>query len=239
MILGLQVVIALLLIGGDMGAVLPNLFNPSQQPAFETPVAPGDQTRRFTHSPRLTQPGTLPYGIPDDMPSRLQFDPQDMNGTPGLVVTGTIHEGDATRFTEALEANPDIQRIALHSPGGSVDDALQIGRAIRGAGLDTELAGRTVCLSACPYMLMGGVARTVAAQASVGVHQHYFGENTILPAFLAIKAIQRGQGEVMSYLQDMDIDLRAMQPALLTPPDEIYVYLPDELVDYRIVTPTE
>ncbi|SMC96682.1 hypothetical protein [Primorskyibacter flagellatus] len=236
LILALQVGIAVLLIAGDMGAALPNLFNPSQQPEFDTPVAPGDQTRKFNPSPRLTQPGTLPYGIPSDMPSRLLFEPTDIDGTPGLVVTGTVLAGDAARFSDALKANPDIERIALHSPGGSVDDALQIGRAIREAGLDTTMAGRTVCLSACPYILMGGVTRTVAPEASVGVHQHYFGENTILPAFLAVESIQRGQGEVMAFLQEMNIELSVMQPALLTPPDEIYVFVPDELQDYRIVT---
>lgn len=239
LILALQVGIAVLLIAGDMGSALPNLFNPSQQPEFETPVAPGDQTRKFNPSPRLTQPGTLPYGIPSDMPSRLLFEQADIDGIPGLVVTGTILQGDAARFFDAVKANPDIQRIALHSPGGSVDDALQVGRAIREAGLDTVMSGSTVCLSACPYMLMGGVNRTVAAEASVGVHQHYFGESTILPAFLAVESIQRGQGEVMSYLQEMDIELSVMQPALLTPPDEIYVFVPEELVEYRIVTQTD
>ena len=239
LILGLQVAIALLLIAGDMGAALPNLLSPSRQPALDTPIEPGDQTRRFTPSPRPMQPGTLPYGIPADMTSRLLFEPREIYGDPGLVISGTIREGDAARFADALASNPDTARIALHSPGGSVRDALQIGRAIRDAGLHTQLTGSTVCLSACPYILMGGTTRTVADQASVGVHQHYFGENTILPAFIAVESIQRGQGEVMSFLQDMGIDLRAMQPALLTPPDEIYVYLPGELQEYRIVTDTD
>ena len=86
-----------------------------------------------------------------------------------------------------------------------------------------------ICLSACPYILAGGVTRRVEDGAWVGIHQHYFDENTALPAFLAVSDIQRGQGEVMAYLIEMGIDPGLMQPALMTPPDEIYLLLPEEL----------
>lgn len=73
----------------------------------------------------------------------------------------------------------------------------------------------------------------------VGVHQHYFGENTVLPAFLAVEDIQRGQGEVMGYLDEMGIDLRLMQPALATPPDAIYILVREELERYGLVTTSQ
>ena len=87
-------------------------------------------------------------------------------------------------------------------------------------------------------MLMGGVTRRVDDAAYVGVHQHYFGENVVQPAFLAVEDIQRGQGLVMGFLADMGADPLLMQHALVTPPDEIYIFLPEELVLYRIVTGT-
>lgn len=34
----------------------------------------------------------------------------------------------------------------------------------------------------------------------------------------------------------MGIDPRLMQPALMTPPGEIYMLVPDELADYGLVT---
>jgi hypothetical protein len=76
----------------------------------------------------------------------------------------------------------------------------------------------------------------VSAEAYVGVHQHYFGENTALPAFLAVEDIQRGQGEVMSYLIEMGVDPALMQHALVTPPEAIYVFVVEELADYSLAT---
>jgi hypothetical protein len=54
---------------------------------------------------------------------------------------------------------------------------------------------------------------------------------------MAVEDIQRGQGEVMEYLSDMDIDPLIMRHALLTPPDEIYLLTPDEMQTYNLTTP--
>ncbi|WP_236938038.1 hypothetical protein [Frigidibacter mobilis] len=93
-----------------------------------------------------------------------------------------------------------------------------------------------VCLSACPYILAGGVSRSADPAAVVGVHQHYFGENTLLPAFLAVEDVQRGQGAVIEYLDEMGVDAMLMAPALKTPPDEIYILDAEDLRRYRLVT---
>ena len=85
-------------------------------------------------------------------------------------------------------------------------------------------------------MLAAGTERHVHKDGFVGVHQHYFGENIALPAFLAVEDIQRGQGAVMAYLDEMGIDPLVMQHALVTPPEEIYVLLPEELETYKLAT---
>jgi hypothetical protein len=90
-------------------------------------------------------------------------------------------------------------------------------------------------MSACPYVLAGGAQRSIDDTALVGVHQHYFGQNTLLPAAFAVEDIQHGQGEVMRYLIDMGIDPAVMQHALTTPPDQIYVLLPDQLEAYGFI----
>ncbi|NJM83214.1 MAG: hypothetical protein HC844_12640 [Tabrizicola sp.] len=239
LILAAQIGLAALLMGRDLAQALPRIALPSFQPAFDRPVSPGDQTRRF--QPRntpLSPPGDgnpdRPYQNTGDMPDRLQF---EVKGDT-LILTGFIDIGDAERFTEELARTSLIRTLRLNSPGGSVTDALMIGRAVRDAGLDTALAATDICLSACPYILAGGVARSVHPEAQVGVHQHSFGESTVLPAFLAIEDVQRGQGEVMAYLDGMGIDLRLMQHALTTPPDEIYVLLPRQVQDYGLTTAT-
>ena len=237
-ILGIQIGMAAVLAGSDLIGAIPRLITGPDAPALDAPIAPGDQVRRFRPQDlpgreRVTPDQQTPIPDPGDMPARLRFTAE---GETALV-TGDIAPGDSTRFAEWLEGAEGVTAIRLHSPGGSVDDALAIGVAIREAELDTFMEAGDICLSACPYILAGGVARRADAEAVVGVHQHYFGENTALPAFLAVEDIQRGQADVMAHLDAMGVDVRVMQHALSTPPEAIYVLLPEELEDYALTTP--
>ncbi len=238
-ILWLQIFLALILFSADLSRILPTLFAPSAAPELTAPVAPGDQTRRYRPADlirREAPPGARPLPVPQDMPSRLLFETTEWDGDPALVLTGAIMPGDADRFSDFMAGREAPETVFLNSPGGSVGDALAIGRALRELEANTAMSEADICLSACPYLLAAGVDRTVAEGAMVGVHQHFFGENTALPAFLAVEDIQRGQGEVMAYLVEMGIDPRVMQPALMTPPDEIYILTPEELADFDLVT---
>nr|WP_261368203.1 hypothetical protein [Pseudosulfitobacter koreense] len=223
-----QLGLGVLLIIGDMsdaGLSLPS-FGPGQ-PQLTEPVRPGDQRRTFDPDrPR-------PFGPSEPLPERLMLTELE-GGTYRL--EGTIAPDDATRISALITASvPAPDRLVLQSPGGSVADALELGRFIREQNIATEMRADEVCYSACPYLLAAGITRTIAESASVGVHQHYFGQSTILPASFAVEDIQRGQGEVMTYLDEMGIDPLVMQHALTTPPDEIYVLLPEELTRYNFV----
>jgi hypothetical protein len=208
-------------------------------PDLEVPVAPGNQTRRFEPS---RVPMDLPSGpgfpVDEAVPSRLEFTTTGSLGQVDTVlITGAIMDGDAARFAAWLEAAPNPpSAIALHSPGGDVVEALQIGRVIRENDLPVRVESGAFCFSACPYILAAGSARVVSKQAYVGVHQHYFGENTYLPAFLLVSDIQAGQGEVMNYLEEMGVDPMIMAKALVTPPEDIYILLPDEMEAFNLAT---
>lgn len=226
-----QLGLGALLVLGDIrtGFSLPRL-GPSA-PALTDPIRPGDQTRRF--EPDRGRPSGRP--MPDTpLPDRLQL--RAVAGGSAIVLEGAIVPGDADRIGKQIAAlDPPPERAYLNSAGGSVDDALQLGRQLRATGVATALRDNDICYSACPYLLAAGVTRQVPDSASVGVHQHFFGENTLLPAFVAVESIQRGQGEVMRYLDEMGVDPLVMQHALVTPPDEIYVLLPEELQRYGFV----
>ncbi|ANT60764.1 hypothetical protein AYJ57_10545 [Salipiger sp. CCB-MM3] len=227
----LQIALGAFLVVGDLGTSdfsLPR-FGPSA-PRLSQPVQPGDQRRTF--APNRDLPPLSPLRDPGDLPERLT-----LTQTEGATwrLEGTIADGDAERVIKVLdESQPET--VILQSPGGSVPDALAIGRHIREMGLGTRMLEGEFCYSACPYLLASGVTRDIPEGASVGVHQHYFGESTILPAFVAVEQIQRGQGEVMEYLDEMGIDPMLLRPALATPSDQIYVLLPEELTRYNFVT---
>ncbi|MFP4240260.1 MAG: ATP-dependent Clp protease proteolytic subunit [Rhodosalinus sp.] len=227
-VLVFQLALAGLLFLGDLGQEFTLSAPGRDAPGLDQPTRPGDQTRRFA-------PRTLPArtdGPP--MPVRLTLEP---DGADRALLRGEIAPGDADPLARQLAAlDPPPRVIALDSPGGSVADALAIGERMRALGVETEVAAEAVCLSACPYLLAAGVERRVHPRALVGVHQHYFGENTLLPAFIAVEDIQRGQGEVMGYLIAMGVDPALMRPALLTPPEDIYLLTAEELSEFRIVT---
>ena len=236
-----QCIVALLVVMGDLPQDIVSglLRSEPRSPTTEVTVTPGNQTRRFEPDrlPMEQPPG--PGFLSDEfVPPRLEFSKIKIGGyEDAILLTGEIADGDALRFNnwlKALSAPPSA--FALHSPGGSVDDALKIGRTIRTTGVPVIVGTGASCFSACPYILAGGLEREVSRAALVGVHQHYFGENTYLPAFLLVSDIQIGQGEVMSYLAEMGIDPMIMAKALMTPPDDIYILVPKELENFKLAT---
>lgn len=229
--------IALILAAGalltlDLIPSAPGLLDPSQAPTLDLPTRPGDQTRRYEpEEPWRRGPGTSL-----DMPRRLTTAPVEReNGQSGLQLRGVIAPGDAQGIAEIIARNaPDF--VLLDSPGGSVNDALELGRLLRGLGTETQLAENSVCFSACPYVFVGGVIRSVHDSAQLGVHQHSFGKSQFLPAFLAVEDVQRGQAQVLAHLTDMGVNLGIMGPAMATPADEIYILSQNELTDWQVVT---
>lgn len=237
----LQIVIAGFLIASDLGTRWQ--FDLAGNPPVPTgPVAPGDQTRRYDPReavPRFTNPGADPrISLPDNLPLRLEFSLRDDPEIGAiLMMNGAIEPDDAERFTAYLDTLDTVpETVAINSPGGSVDAALQIGAALRAQALNTVILPGMACLSACPYMLAGGIERRVSATGAVGLHQHYYETPGYMPVFFAVENIQRGQGETMRYLIEMGIDPGIMVYGLSTPPAEIYVLVEDELLDTRLAT---
>lgn len=209
---------------GSPGRAAPGLF---------APPVDGPSIRPYRPDLRPGEPG-VPAMRP--MPDRLQFNAEG----DAIQISGQISVGDADRFAGWLDqTRPTQTRISLDSSGGSVADALAMGRTIRAGGFATSVDDGAVCLSACPYLMAGGVTRQADAGAVVGVHQHFFGKNTLLPAFMAVRDVQRAQASVMDYLDDMDVDLRLMSFALRTPPEEIHILNAEHMRDFNLTTDPE
>ncbi|WP_435171494.1 ATP-dependent Clp protease proteolytic subunit [Falsirhodobacter sp. 1013] len=224
------VLVAQMVIGGALVAIDLRGTPQAAAPGLFAPPAEGPSVRPYRPDLRPGGPGT-PAMRP--MPEQLLFEAEGET----IRITGQIARGDADRFVAWLDkTRPDTATVTLDSSGGSVSDALAIGRTIRAAGYATTIAGGAVCMSACPYLFAGGTERTVAEGGVVGVHQSYFGENTLLPAFMAVKDVQRGQAAVLDYLTEMGVDLRLMGQALKTPPEEINILTPEQMTDFKLTT---
>lgn len=238
-----QIALAALLITTDVLSDLPGMLR-SKTELPVTPVAPGDQRREYRTDrilPELVQTdGPLDLPVPSEFPNQLTFTEAEVTGWGDvLLLSGSIEDGDARRFANYLDGMrelPDL--VALHSPGGLVHEALEIGRAVRAAELDTAVMSGAFCLSSCPYILAGGEERTVSLSGIVGMHQHYYEQPRYLPVAFAVEGIQFGQGETMEYLVEMGIDPSLMIYSLKTPPEQIYALVEDELSATRMATET-
>jgi hypothetical protein len=160
-----------------------------------------------------------------------------------LALTGTIDPGAFERFKAEVDARGEyIQTVALNSPGGAVQQAIDIGTLIREKGYGTSVAAGALCASSCPLMLASGVTRAVDPAAAVGVHQMYA---TFLPgelprgveaAGMAMSDAQRSIAIVTRHLTAMGVDPAVWLHALETPPDRLYYLSPEEMEKYRLST---
>jgi len=241
MVLVAQCVIAGLLALSDAGTrLMPR--GPGDVSVPSGPVSPGDQVRRYRPDrslPGQTRPSAPPgIELPNDLPSRLEFTQRDADGFGSVILlNGAIETGDADRLDAFLAGmEGELPAIALNSPGGSVFEALAIGRMLRARDADTVILPGTACFSACPYILAAGIERTVSKLGAVGLHQHYYDTPGYVPAYFAVEDIQHGQGQTMAYLIEMGIDTGLMIHSLNTPPDDIYILVEEELIESRLAT---
>lgn len=241
--LAAQVLVALAVFSEDIRRAIEFHSRDEVRTVPTAPVSPGDQRRPYSPATVPAQPDReqrrdSPFALPRTLPTRMAFSVREI-AADGVVLlaTGQIDaeaSGRFLAFVEGMEAPPDF--IALHSPGGSVAEALKLGRAIREAGFATMLTPDAACVSACPYVLAGGVRRLVSGSAWVGMHQHYYDQSIILPAFMAVEAIQAGQGDTLLYLDEMGVDPVILAHGLKTPPEDIYLFVEAELLGYNLAT---
>ncbi len=206
---------------------------------------PGDQIRPYLPravpvAPDRGEPRLPGYegAPPTDAMARTMAFHLGEDGVASAV--GRIDAGTAERFRRFLdEEGSAIGRLVLHSPGGSVRDAIAMARIIRERSLETEVPADGYCASACPLVLAGGARRSAGEAAWVGVHQVYAVPNGERgrPRDIdrSIAQIQATIADCQSLLVEMGVDPRLWIHAMQTPADELYVLTPDELREFKLV----
>ncbi|ODN70688.1 hypothetical protein [Methylobrevis pamukkalensis] len=193
----------------------------------------------------------LPSARPDVAPAPGREGPKPMAelGEPmsfelvaggRLEARGTITPGTAARFAEEIgKRGGYATTIVLDSPGGSVTDALEMSRLIRARGLDTLVEEEGRCASSCPLVFSGGTQRFAEEGASVGVHQVSAMRVTGGPEETGAEGMasaQRVSAECQRHLVDMGVDPRVWIHAMETPPEQIFYFTQDELLELKLAT---
>jgi hypothetical protein len=150
---------------------------------------------------------------------------------------GRMEPGTAADFDKFLDAaGPSVKTVWFLSPGGSVADAISIGRSIRKRDLKTAIADEGYCASSCPLAFAGGVARHAGRQALLGVHQIYAVQQGTGTWHDGISAAQQISAQCEAYLVEMGVDPGAWIKAMQTPKERLYIFRPEELKTYRLTT---
>ena len=161
----------------------------------------------------------------------------ELIGDGRLTATGTIMFGTADQFaTEIAKRGSYVKNVVLRSPGGSVRDALAMGRLIRQKKFATEVESGRYCASSCPLVFAGGVERRAASNAAIGVHEVAAVGGDNLSAAASMEDAQKISAECQQYLRDMGIDLEVWIHAMETPREELYYFQPAELLALKLAT---
>jgi hypothetical protein len=211
--------------------------DPASSPADTKQATPGLSVPAIL-APLL--PGNDRRGVPMPQPDgalakAMTF---ELVGGGRLLATGMITPGVSEAFAAEIGKRGDyVKTVVLNSPGGSVGDALAMGRLIRERKLATQVDAGKLCASSCPLMFFGGVERRAGDKAAIGVHQ-VFSPNQPDPIAPRddMSDAQRISARCQRYLGDMGINLQVWVHAMETPKDRLFVFKQDELKSLNILT---
>jgi hypothetical protein len=171
---------------------------------------------------------------PDVLDRELQFT-READGV--LRATGRIVQGSANAFESALaRASQPVRAVVIDSPGGSLEDAMAMGRLARERQLAIEVKDGGVCASSCPLFLAGGVERTIGAKAAIGLHQFYATTGGGNGVAAALSSAQATAARIGHHLVALDVDPALWLHAFETPPQTLYYLTPDQQARYRLST---
>jgi hypothetical protein len=203
-----------------------------QQPSFDLPgIVPSVLAPLLPGGDKRLMPLPQPDGA---MAKPMTF---ELVGGGKLMATGTITSGISESFAAEIGKRGDyIKTVVLNSPGGSVTDALAMGRLIRENKFATEVEAGKYCASSCPLVFAGGLERRAGDKATIGVHQIAALSSANAQPRDEMSAAQNISARCQRYLGDMGISLQVWVHAMETPHDKLFVFKPDELKSLNLVT---
>lgn len=107
-----------------------------------------------------------------------------------LFLTGEIDKGDLGELKNAIREAP-VELLVASSPGGYVDEALEIAELIHLLRIATYVPPEAVCASACAFILLAGNPRAV--DGKLGVHQFYYAQDDRVPTGNQYSRVQSTQ----------------------------------------------
>jgi hypothetical protein len=149
--------------------------------------------------------------------------------------------GNTLRFSGSIGEDflKELQKrqfdvLEIDSPGGLLTTAIDAGRWLRSNGKQVNVVGN--CLSACIFVLAGGVKRSAEPSAHVGVHRFY----SIGPASKDdTENAQIVASNILRFLGDMGVDDELFHAMSATPASDMLYLDRSKLVQWKLLQPVE
>lgn len=144
-------------------------------------------------------------------------------GLATITLAGSIRSGDAEIFEDVLRQQigkgTSIRVMLLHNDGGSVIDALRIGRMARALDLWVTAGGR--CYSSCAIVFAGGSERSEIF-SEIGLHRPFFAtsNNTVAPSQDEIEDMF---ASIEEYLKEMNVSQTVFDAMLNVSPENMLI----------------
>ena len=175
-----------------------------------------------------------------------------------ISATGEITNSTADEFLAFLHEHVQDQQlrpvVLIHSPGGTVVGAMQLGMMFRKLGAAVIVA-RTIeeegadrahvlpgsCMSACVYAFFGGSKRVVPTVSRLGIHRMAIYGHERDPAGGDVATRTYGTDDIVSalssYTKMMGVNPEVIDYAEQISPETIHIVTPREIQRWRLGSP--
>ena len=113
---------------------------------------------------------------------------QDDNGFY-LYAEGIIRDGDYKKFQRYVQHYKEngiiLSRLMMHSPGGILDEGVNIGKFINTNKWSTDLDKHMKCYSSCAMIYAAGVEKFMQKGAELGFHRPYIADKPDTPELIS------------------------------------------------------
>jgi len=155
---------------------------------------------------------------------------------PGdLVKLKSIFEFPARRriFIPDFKPPTEIFELQLNSLGGSLDEAMEIGRWVRKNKIHVTMPQNSECFSACVYIFAAGVSKVSHSfwGQKIGIHRPYFSQ---LPKEGVQVAMKRALADSKAYFSEMNIPEHLADAMFSISPDKVEILTDNKLSFYRL-----
>jgi hypothetical protein len=144
-----------------------------------------------------------------------------------LYVEGSYGLGGEELVRRALDQNPGIRTVVLAGPGGRISVGFELYEMFRERKLATRVDDE--CASACTFAFLGGVERSISPGGQLGFHRGSFPGLSDNDMYESNRDLRR------FLLNHARLTPQFVDRVIATPPDEIWVPTPQELLAGRVI----